>query len=106
MKAAQLTLDGGAVPHPPPGPYRFTVAQREIVLVARALGAIRSSQAGRVMHTHRRESGRGYCGTRLPEGSLGCCEYAASDGLPACRRLEARGVLRHAGRGRWEATSS
>jgi hypothetical protein len=97
VTAMQLTIDGAEVRHPPPRPRPLTAAQAEIVRWTRAHGEIRSSEAGSALHAQRDSS----CGKPLSYKCLGCCEYAASDGYSACKRLEARGVLRHVGHGRW-----
>jgi hypothetical protein len=94
----QLTIDGGEVPYPPPRPRPLTASQREIIRWTKAHGEIRSSEAGSAVHAWRT---RGTCGRPLAIECLGCCEHAASDGYGACKRLERRGLLRHAGRGRW-----
>lgn len=78
----------------------LTPVQREIL---RSL-PIRSVEAGVIVHRH-----RGYCGYGAKGGSmeredaLGCCPYAAADGLEACKRLAKRGLLRRTSPGRWES---
>lgn len=96
----QLTIDGREVPYPIPRPRPLSAAQRDIMRWARANGSIRSSEAGVAVHVHRAERGY-YCGRPYKMKELGCCEWAASDGYAACRRLAARGLLRRVHRGLW-----
>lgn len=72
----QLTIDGRAVPHPPPRPRRLTERQRELVRVL-----VAGEQATSTADVHRL--------------------YADASG--ALRRLEALGLARHVAHGKWAA---
>jgi hypothetical protein len=112
----QLTLDGTEVPYEQVvrGPVHarpLTEAQKDILryAVLNRGGWIRSAEAGRILHAHRRENrnqfecSRDYYGSPvMPDGTgLGCCKHAASDGSEACKRLARRGLLRRSERGVW-----
>ena len=101
MIAQQITIEGELVAHPVPTPAPLSGSQRAILRTIRALGELRSSEAGLMMH-----GARGWCApfhapyAPTPD-RLGCCEYGATDGAAAMRRLERRGLVERVGRGRW-----
>lgn len=91
---AQLTIYGAHVPVGLPALQLYTDAEREVWRIARAAGAIRSTEAGRVVHAHRRNG----CSGANPSARA-CCEYAAEDGRALCMRLVKRGLMRRAAPG-------
>lgn len=100
---AQLTLDGEE--RNPPRVSRsapLNPTQHAILRHAREHGSIRSGEAGRYVHAAR-DGGTCKREQRLgPNGRGSCCRYASTDGLAACKRLAARGLLEHADeRGVW-----
>lgn len=119
----QLRVDGTEVVHPAPDavwPARkppLTDLQRTVLRVADEQGGeIRSVEAGKIVHSYRGHCGFGKRGSNLVRhnaagevevvngpraGSIGCCQYAASDGLEVLKRLERRGYVEHSARGRW-----
>lgn len=102
----QLTIDGREVPHEVvallarQSPKRLTLVQRTLLDAVREKGAVRSVEAGVIVHRHRTSA----CPT--PTRGIGCCRYAGADGLAAMKRLMRRGlVYRDPDRvGRWLAT--
>lgn len=103
----QLTLDGREVPHPGPDRPRMTAplnaTQREILRVISDRGYITSSHAGVLVHLAR-DGGQGRCRRMLSMkgDEPRCCQWAASDGGDAMKRLMARGFVRRSGGG-WES---
>jgi hypothetical protein len=105
---SQLQIGGGEVPNDeaarmsrvPP----LTPTQRRIIDLMNERGEIRSVEAGVIVHT-----ARGHCGFGAKTGygsrkqAIGCCAYAAADGLSAMHRLEERGLVRKVKAGRWRA---
>lgn len=70
-------------------------------------GGIRSVEAGVIVHAHRRTGGRIGCNIawQIGYGGIGCCRYAAADGLSILRRLEKRGLVGRTERvGWWESS--
>lgn len=98
MRPLQLDIYGGAWPLPTRRPQRLTAVQRSIMRWARANGAIRSVEAGRVVHHHRGHCGHGSHDLTGTRPAIGCCGYAPIDGRMAIRRLEDRGLLENAGK--------
>jgi hypothetical protein len=117
---AQLTLDGGEVTASELDERRrraatLSEAQAEILrfMVTGRLGWIRSSEAGVILHAHRRARlDRRDCGSdsriyHTGKGvfryslNLGCCEQASSDGTMAMRRLAERGLVERIEPGTW-----
>lgn len=79
-------------------------SQRAILQHARANGGvIRSVEAGRIVHAGRNDGEGCYGWIAMPGTSRreGCCEYAATDGLDAMKRLAAKGLFERGEHG-WE----
>lgn len=106
---SQLTLDGREIPL---GKIALGVsgsvlspAQSAILRAIGEHGSIRSVEAGLIVH-RARHGGIGCYGSGPTERRLDCCGYAATDGLAALKRLEARGFVRSTWlRGRWVSAS-
>lgn len=94
--SSQLALDGRETPLPLSLTRALNETQRELLVLLRDLGELRSAQAGTIVHLRRERP----C-LRPPAGKLGCCRHAASDGAAAMKRLEARRLVEHVGRGCW-----
>lgn len=95
--AEQLNIEGGVEPYDEvakrAAAYRdLSPAQKEILRVIRDDGEIRAVEAGVIIHTHRTQAGTGRCGRHRT--ALACCQYAASDGLEALKRMAKRGLVR------------
>jgi hypothetical protein len=93
---AQLTLAGTEVPLNAAASHSrtpFTPAQREILRMLREHQAITSSEAGRIVHSHRTPPCR--------RCELGSCAFTSTDGADALKRLRARGLVRRVARGLW-----
>lgn len=99
-RAAQLTLDGRAVPYPPPKLRPLTPCQKDLMRVLDYQGSLRSVEAGVTAHKHRLSHG-GHCGPVRGAKAIACCVWANSDGLSAMRRLEDRGLVRRVHAGVW-----
>lgn len=78
----------------------FTPSQREILLIIRQLGSITSTQAGKIVHAHRGGQLEHGC-RRCKADSRGHCDFAASDGRDAMKRLRDRGIVRRPKAGLW-----
>lgn len=85
----QLTFDGRDVEHPP-RVRALTQRQREILGYVRAVGEVRPLDIGRMMRL----------GRETPE-RRGHERHVSSDGVDALQRLERRGLVYRAARGRW-----
>jgi hypothetical protein len=114
----QLTIGGGEVPSSranatsSAGRYRdahLTESQRVILETIRREGSIRSVEAGNIVHARRTPpcyGGRAGAGEHKGPGTaarIGCCGYAATDGLSAMKKLEKRGLVKWDRPGRWVA---
>lgn len=86
---AQLTIYGSEVPVGVAGASLYSEAEREVWRIARAAGAIRSTEAGRIVHAHRENGCKG-----VGSSVRACCRYAAEDGRQLCLRLVKRGLMR------------
>lgn len=94
----QLTLDGREVELGEANACArargLTGAQAGILRVLAAQRSIRSVEAGLIVHRHR-NGGAGCYGSRMGgTRGIGCCQYAAADGLAALNRLQTRGFVR------------
>jgi len=87
--AGQLTIDGAEEERriAPRGRAGLTAAQRAILRLL-AERDITSSEAGQIVHLHRRPPCERCRWDRR-------CGYVATDGGDALRRLERRGLVRH-----------
>lgn len=93
----QLVLCGGGPVLAVADTRRLSGVQRAILRHVGEHGSIRSVEAGVFAHAGRRpDHSYGYSG-------LGCCQYAAKDGLESCKRLLERGLLRRDVPGVWTA---
>ena len=95
-EAAQLKIDGGETPVIAPARrYRLSTAQKAILRRLAEDGSIRSTDAGVIVHEHRR-------GATAQSLELDR-KYAAADGLEAMKRLERQGLCRrdYERLGRW-----
>lgn len=98
----QLTLDGmpTLAPGPVPNGDGLNATQREIIRIVRDEGLIRPITAGVLVHRARRGGGADDCDDPGYHGD-GCCRYASTDGLEACKRLVRRGLLYKSARGEY-----
>lgn len=111
--ALQTSIDGREVPlevvrrrYAGKHNGRRTVNQAMILQALRLYGEIRSVQAGVIVHYNRGHCGFGARGGRVSNPkAIGCCAYAAIDGLACLKRMAERGlVFRDPDqRGRWLA---
>lgn len=104
----QLTIDGGEVSSHQAAKRTLPLnsTQRAIIAKIRDEGSIRSVEAGVFVHTARGQRCARNGGERagpLGPKAIGCCAYAAADGLSAMQRLEERGLVRRDSPGRWVA---
>jgi hypothetical protein len=99
MTDVQLDFDGGETANTDVVRVAapFTSSQREILRIIRQLGAVTSTQAGRIVHGHRDPPCRRCVSTHDR------CPYAASDGGDALKRLRDRGLVRRVRAGTWVA---
>lgn len=105
----QLTIDGREVPHSVVAlaarnpPRKLTPVQREILVVLRDRGYVRTVEAGVILHEMRAECGHGARSHGFTGRGIGCCPYAGPDGLAAMNRLMRRGLVYRddARPGRW-----
>lgn len=95
MSVTQLDFNGGETEHVEVTKKGagFSLAQREILRFIGVYGAITSTQAGVIVHSHR-EGGCDRC-------RKGICPWLSSDGCDAMRRLRDRGFVKRHHRGLW-----
>ena len=108
----QLTIDGGEVSSHKAAKRTQPLSSTQQAIIGRIRldGSIRSVEAGVIVHASRtgpkgRRCGFGAKTTTAPptKTRIGCCAYAAADGLSAMQRLQARGLVRKDSPGRWVA---
>jgi hypothetical protein len=94
--SVQLTIDGREEPervasrHGP-----LTAAQLEILRVLAEHGRIRSTEAGRIVHAHRRPP--------CERCQRGRCGFTSPDGSAALKRLQERGLVHRIAAGLWSS---
>lgn len=100
MSVTQLDVFGGETAHVEVTKRAapFTPCQQEILRLLRNFGSITSTQAGKIVHSHR----DGGC-YRCRVNDNGHCQWASSDGNDAMKRLMERGLVRRHRPGVWIA---
>lgn len=93
----QLDFDGNEI-EVMAAPAPFTPAQREILRLVRTYGTVTSTAAGKILHAHRDLRCLKCAGNQI-------CQYAASDGGDALKRLMERGLVRRVRTGVWVAVT-
>ena len=97
---SQLTLDGHEITLARVNQRVRTIGSAETAVLRRAVeqgGLITSSQAGRVIHQRRAQTG---CRDPYMLGD-GCCRHAAGHGGEVLRQLASRGIVEKISRGLW-----
>lgn len=103
MTDAQLTVQGTEVPvvQHSAGTSALSPVQREILRHLGEHGSIRSFEAGIIVHKHdaAEHAARGFVNNIIEQHRR---KYAATDGLAAMKRLEARGLVYKESPGLWK----